>query len=244
MFGNIHMVFTLLSLNWGLVAIVYGGLVELPDHEYNDTHDEAVVAISARAKFNGTNSKSNSVPMKSRVTLYCRVWLDKSQEHLFNLMLVSFTLPNGEHVVPGSCTVDIKHTKSCKRCKIVMKNVALSDQGKYRCHAQYLTGTNMMEKYEEIFLYVKKDWCPSFKVFCNFSKTCVASFQECKEKFPPLEQHIHQLTVKSYNEVRNVTPTQLYISKKKPMVLSAVLPLSITVIMFIILLILGAVILW
>ena len=90
--------------------------------------------------------------MKSRLTLYCKVWLDKGQEHLFNLMLVSFTLPNGENVVPGSCTVDIKHTKSCKRCKIVMKKVALSDQGKYRCHAQYLSGTNIMKKYEDIFL--------------------------------------------------------------------------------------------
>jgi hypothetical protein len=31
MFGKIHiMVFTLLSLNWGLIATVYGGLVELP----------------------------------------------------------------------------------------------------------------------------------------------------------------------------------------------------------------------
>jgi hypothetical protein len=44
-----------------------------------------------------------------------------------------------------------------------------------------------------------KDWCPSFEVFCNFSQTCVASFQECKQKFRPLEQHIHQLNVKSYN---------------------------------------------
>jgi hypothetical protein len=45
-------------------------------------------------------------------------------------------------------------------------------------------------------------------------------------------------------EVRNVTPTQFNNSKEKPMMLLTVLALSITVIMFIIFIILGAVILW
>ena len=121
----------------------------------NTTRGEVVITVGARAKFNGTYSKSNFVPIKSRVTLYCKVWLNKTQEHLFDLMLVTFTLPNGEQVVSGKCSVDYKH--SCKRCKIVMKKVTLSDQGRYRCHAQYFSGLKIMKKYKDIFL--RKYFC-------------------------------------------------------------------------------------
>jgi hypothetical protein len=115
-------------------------------------HDEVFITLSAKAKFDGTKTETNVVPLKSRVTLSCRVELLNPEEHLhlFSLMLVSFTLPNGEQIVPGKCTVD--YQTSSKRCKFSIKGASLSDQGMYRCHAQYLSGTDTKQASEDIFL--------------------------------------------------------------------------------------------
>ena len=190
MFGRIYLVFILLSL----VVYASSKVKEMPGStstEDNNAPDEVKITVLAKVKFNGTKRKSNVVPINSHVTLSCRVSLKKSQEYLFNLMLVSFTLPSGKQVVPGKCSVDYK--TSSKRCKISMKKTTVTDQGKYRCHAQYLSGTNIIKKYGDIILHpptkaitnhTEPHWCPSFEVYCEIKKKCVVSYDECKRNFP------------------------------------------------------------
>ena len=113
-------------------------------------NNDVAISMSFRTKFNGTSTKTNIVVRNSHVTLYCKVSFNKNQQYLFNLMMVSITLPDGESVFPGSCTVDMEN--AFKRCKIVIKRVSAADQGKYRCHAQYFSGSEIIEKYDDIIL--------------------------------------------------------------------------------------------
>ena len=108
------------------------------------------ISITARTKLNGTSSKSTIIPVNSRVNLHCKVQLNKTQSHYFNLMMVTFTLPTGRHIVPKKCTVNAEQTS--KRCKIIIPRFSSRNEGKYTCHAQYFSGKTILRKHQDIFL--------------------------------------------------------------------------------------------
>ena len=108
------------------------------------------ISITARTKLNGTSSKSTNIPVNSRVNLLCKVRLNKTQAYYFNLMMVTFTLPTGKHIIPKKCTVNAEQTS--KRCKIILPRFSLRNEGKYTCHAQYFSGRGIFRNHEDIFL--------------------------------------------------------------------------------------------
>ncbi|XP_028412027.1 uncharacterized protein LOC114534754 isoform X1 [Dendronephthya gigantea] len=152
MYGKYCLILILQTLTVGSITTVFTRpRNDSGSHIFNN---DVSISMSIRAKLNGTSMKTNNVVKNSHVTLHCKVSFNKKQQYLFNLMLVSITFPNGENVVPGSCTVDME--KAFKRCKIVIKRVSAGDQGTYRCHAQYVSGNEIIENYDDIILRVRK----------------------------------------------------------------------------------------
>ncbi|XP_028412028.1 uncharacterized protein LOC114534754 isoform X2 [Dendronephthya gigantea] len=151
MYGKYCLILILQTLTVGSITTVFTRpRNDSGSHIFNN---DVSISMSIRAKLNGTSMKTNNVVKNSHVTLHCKVSFNKKQQYLFNLMLVSITFPNGENVVPGSCTVDME--KAFKRCKIVIKRVSAGDQGTYRCHAQYVSGNEIIENYDDIILQLR-----------------------------------------------------------------------------------------
>ena len=101
----------------------------------NTTSSNFSVAIATQIKFNGHVSKNGIVPIRSRAKLFCEVSFEGVSMDLLNVVLVSFVLPSGEHVIPGNCFVTKKRLS--KKCKMVIKKVTKLDEGKYSCLVYY-----------------------------------------------------------------------------------------------------------
>ena len=117
----------------------------------NTTSSNLSVAIATQIKFNDHVSKNGIVPIRSRAKLFCEVSFQGVSMDLLNVVLVSFVLPSGEHIIPGNCFV----AKKRKKCKMVIKKVTKSDEGKYSCLVYYFDHGGSVKNNSKDFIISK-----------------------------------------------------------------------------------------